>query len=62
MDRFEDGLHRGFGHDDDFTSDELAAISEIAATYQRDAAERDQADKSGMTAAMRAKRSNQREY
>lgn len=31
MDRFEDGLHRGFGHDDDFTSDDLAALRDIVA-------------------------------
>ena len=63
MDRFEDGLHRGFGHEDDLTSDDMAAIAEIAAMAAADSdddTDPAQRGRSGLPTSMRAKRANQR--
>ena len=65
MDRFEDGLHRGFGHDDDLTSDDLAALRDIAAMAGQSGDETDDGDdpprrsRGGLPTTMYAKRANQ---
>jgi hypothetical protein len=65
VDRFEDGLHRGFGHDDDFTSDDMAALREIvamtAASGDDDAEDPEPAARryAGQATSMRAKQANQ---